>query len=344
MPMKDVFVSIIIPAYNEQDFIGGSIESILRQDYPKNLIEIFVVDGNSTDDTSSIVNNYSKNHANIKLIANPNRIVPYALNIGLKSSKGDVIIRIDAHSKYPSNYVSSLVKHLYDLNADNVGGVWNTLPGNGTIKAKAIAIAASHPFGIGNSLHKIGASCIVKTDTVPYGCYRRDVFDRIGLFDEDLVRNQDDEFNGRLIKNGGKIYLIPDVIIDYYARTTFAKTAKMFYQYGVFKPLVNKKLGSPATVRQFFPVLFLAGLILGLVFVLFSKVFLIIYLIVLSLYLLLAVNFSFMAVIKYKKPLLLLLVPFTFFLIHISYGLGYLIGIFKFLLLGAKSSSVNPSR
>ena len=149
------------------------------------------------------------------------------------------------------------------MNADNVGGVWNTQPAKNTVICQAIAQASSHPFGVGGSMHKIGSSKIIETDTVPFGCYKREVFEKTGLFDTDLVRNQDDEFNGRLLKLGGKIFLIPQVIINYTARDTIYKMCKMYYQYGLYKPLVSKKLGAPATIRQFFPIAFLLWLVLG---------------------------------------------------------------------------------
>lgn len=344
LSFQQPLVSVLVPTYNEEKYIASCLETLLEQDYPKERLEIFVIDGNSVDNTKKIANSFNNYFSSFYLLNNPNKIVPFALNIGIKEAKGDVIIRIDAHSRYPKNYISSLVKKLYELNADNVGGVWNTIPGDSSTKALSIAIAASHPFGIGNSLHKIGTDTIIETDTVPYGCYRKEVFNRIGLFDEDLVRNQDDEFNGRLIKNGGKIYIIPDVVIDYYARTTYEKSAKMFYQYGLFKPLVNKKLGYPATIRQFFPLVFLLGLILGLGLSFVSSVLFAIYITVILFYLALSIAFSLISSVKNRRMLLILYLPYVFFIIHISYGFGYLIGLVKFVLLNANSLSVKSSR
>ena len=323
------FVTIICPVFNEEKFIDNCMESIILQDYPKELLEVFIVDGMSIDRTKSIIEKYSQKYNYIKLLENKNKIVPHALNIGIQKSKGDVIIRIDGHCEYPTNYISVLVTKLFELNADNVGGVWNTLPANKTLKAKAIAIASSHIFGVGDSKHKIGTTKIIETDTVPFGCFRREIFDKIGLFDEDLIRNQDDEFNARLINSGGKIYLIPDLIINYSARSSLDKMSKMYYQYGLFKPLVNKKLGKPTTLRQFFPAVFAFGIIIGLILSLLSTWCFVLYIYVLSLYLILSVYFSFRSALEKEDWSLFFILPVVFLSIHLAYGFGYLIGIYK---------------
>ena len=335
-------VSIICPVFNEEKYIEACIVSILEQDYPKEAMEVLFIDGNSTDNSTGIIKRYTAQYSFLKLLNNPERIVPYALNKGLEAAKGEVIMRLDAHGTYPTNYISELVRYLYQLNADNVGGVWNTQPAKDTPICQAIAFASSHPFGVGGSMHKIGASKIMETDTVPFGCYKREIFDKTGLFDTDLVRNQDDEFNGRLLNLGGKIYLIPQVIINYTARDTLCKMRKMYYQYGLYKPLVNKKLGAPATVRQFFPILFLLGLTIGGVVCMIWPLLLHFYTSVLLLYLFIGIVVGSMGAIRAHQPLLALLMPYVFFNIHMSYGIGYLVGIFN--VLGKKTAQVKPSR
>lgn len=320
---------MICPVFNEEKFIEACIMSIIEQDYPQDAMEIIFVDGRSTDHTTDIIRRYMQDYPFMKLIDNPERIVPYALNRGLQEAKGEVIMRLDGHCTYPTNYISELVKYLYQLNADNVGGVWNTQPAKDTPVCQAIALASSHPFGVGGSMHKIGVSKIIETDTVPFGCYKREVFEKTGPFDTDLVRNQDDEFNGRLLNLGGKIYLIPQVIINYTARDTLCKMRQMYYQYGLYKPLVNKKLGAPATVRQFFPLLFLLGLLVGGICSIFSPFILQLYTTILLIYLFVGVVVGSMGAIRTHQPLLVLLMPYVFFNIHMSYGLGYLVGIFS---------------
>lgn len=325
------YVSVICPIYNEEKFIENCIVSILNQDYPKDRLEVLFVDGMSTDSTRDIVKKYIQKYDFIQLLDNPARIVPPALNRGIEVAQGDVIVRIDGHCIYPRNYISILTKYLFELGADNVGALWNTLPAKDTTVCNAIAIGVSHKFGIGNSLHKIGAKNIIETDTVPFGCFRKEVFERLGLFDNDLIRNQDDEFNGRIIKNGGKIFLIPELSIDYYARDKIAKMMKMFYQYGLFKPLVNKKLGSPATVRQFFPFLFVCGLIIGGILAFFSSIVALFYWGVIFFYLVISLFHAGQAAQKEKNVKFFFLLPVIFFLIHISYGTGYLVGIYKLI-------------
>ncbi len=325
-------VSILCPVYNEEKYIDRCITSIIEQDYPQDSLEILFIDGRSSDRTREIIEQYAKEYNNIRLLDNPQQIVPYALNKGLEESTGEVIMRIDGHCTYPTNYVSELVKYLYKLNADNVGGVWNTQPAKNTAICHAIAFASSHPFGVGGSMHKIGTTEIIETDTVPFGCYKREVFEKTGKFDTDLIRNQDDEFNGRLINMGGKIFLIPQVIINYTARDSLCKMRKMYYQYGLYKPLVNKKLGAPATIRQFFPLLFLIGLVAGAILSIFSKWILFAYLSVLLLYLLIGTVVGCMGAIRMHQPILAFIMPYVFLNIHLSYGFGYLRGIIKIIL------------
>lgn len=333
---------MICPVFNEEKFIEACIISIIEQDYPQDAMEIIFVDGRSTDHTADIIQRYIQNYPFMKLIDNPKRIVPYALNRGLQEAKGEVIMRLDGHCTYPTNYISELVKYLYLLNADNVGGVWNTQPAKDTPICQAIALASSHPFGVGGSMHKIGVSKIIETDTVPFGCYKREVFEKTGPFDTDLVRNQDDEFNGRLLNLGGKIYLIPQVIINYTARDTLCKMRQMYYQYGLYKPLVNKKLGAPATVRQFFPLLFLLGLFVGGICSIFSSFILQLYTTILLVYLFVGIVVGSMGAIRVHQPLLVILMPYVFFNIHMSYGLGYLVGIFS--VIRKKSVQVSNNR
>ena len=323
------FVTVICPVYNEEKFIEKCFNSILKQDYPHDNIELFFVDGRSTDNTREIINRLSNEYGFVKLLDNPFKVVPHALNIGIKQSKGEVIIRIDGHCEYPQNYISTLVRFLYELEADNVGALVNTLSVDHKAKSKAIACAISHWFGVGNSYFRIGINNVREVDTVPFGCFKREVFDKIGLFDEDLIRNQDDEFNARIINNGGKIFIIPELVIDYHARDTIGKVFKMYFQYGLFKPLVNKKLGKPATIRQFVPVLFVFTLLSGILLSFFSNIFFVLLLLFLSVYLIVSLFVSLNLAIQNKRIGLLLYLPLIFFVIHFSYGFGYFKGLYN---------------
>lgn len=331
-------ISIVCPIYNEEKYIAQCIKSIISQDYPQSDMEVLFVDGMSTDQTRQIIKQYAEHYPFLSVLDNPRRIVPSAMNIGIKAAQGDIIIRLDAHALYPNNYFSVLVNQLNRLKADNVGAVCRTLPANDSSKCKAIADALSSSFGMGNSYFRVGVKEITQVDTVPFGCYRKEVFDKIGLYDIDLVRNQDDELNARLIKHGGKICLLPDLIVDYFARDTIRKTGKMFYQYGLFKPLVNKKLGAPTTVRQFFPLLFVSGLILGLILGLLNYYILIVYFSIIALYLLLAFSFS---IKKAHTVSQIFYQIITYLTIHINYGWGYIVGIYNIVMKRSFTVKVN---
>jgi len=254
-------LSVLLPCRNEARYISACLDSILAGAYPPDQLEILVIDGDSTDGTAALVREYAQQHPQVHLLSNPRQIVPTALNIGIRAATGAVIARMDAHVVYPPEYLPRLVAALEETGADNVGGCIMTLPADGTATAQAIAIALSHPFGVGNSHFRIGAREARFVDTVPFGCFRRELFTKLGMFDEELVRNQDDEFNYRILSHGGKIRLVPDVVCYYYARGSLAQLARMFFQYGAFKPLVARKVGRIMTLRQLVPAAFVVALL-----------------------------------------------------------------------------------
>jgi glycosyltransferase involved in cell wall biosynthesis len=254
-------VSVAIPCRNEREYIGACLESILSGDYPRHRLEILVADGQSEDGTREIVAEYAARYSCITVIENPKRNTPAALNAAIRLASGSIIVRMDAHVLYPPDYISRLVSALEETGADNVGGVLETVPADGSAAARAIAIGLSHRFGVGNSYFRTGTRGRREVDTVPFGCYRREVFERIGLFDEELIRNQDDELNFRLIRHGGRVLLTPDVSCRYFARRSFRHLSRMYYQYGYFKPLVARKVGRVMTVRQLVPSILLIALV-----------------------------------------------------------------------------------
>ncbi len=255
--MSAPFVTAIVPCRNEERYIRACLDSILGSDYPRDRLEVIVADGMSDDRTRAIIAEFAARDSRVQLLDNLRRIVPSGLNAAIRIARGDIIVRMDAHAFYPPEYLAALVRALAETGADNVGGRLVTLPADDSAEARAIALAMSHPLGVGNSYFRIGVHTRRWVDTVQFGCYRRDVFDRIGLFDEELIRNQDDEFNARLLTRGGRILLIPDVSLYYYARRTLRQVARMCYQYGVFKPLAARKVGRITTVRQLVPPAFL---------------------------------------------------------------------------------------
>jgi glycosyltransferase involved in cell wall biosynthesis len=340
----DPFVSVIIPTFNEEKYITPLLDNILHQDYPIDRLEVFIIDGMSIDRTQEIIAEYHKRHPYIQMLLNEKRFVSFALNLGIKKSQGDVVIRMDAHSEYPMDYISKLVRYLFELEAENVGGTWITKPGNDSAKANAIAAVLSSVFGVGDAQYRLGVDKVRKVDTVPFGCFRRTLFDRIGMFDEELLRNQDDEFNARITENGGLIYLVPDVAIIYYARRDISSLLKMLYQYSFFKPLVNRKLKRPATIRQFIPPLFVLFLLFGWMGVFISPYLLLFYIGGIGLYLFLNIAFTVKSAWDHGKGYLLFYLPWIFFLQHLTYGVGYLIGIINFVLLKKSPATINTTR
>ncbi|PWD98017.1 glycosyltransferase family 2 protein [Marinilabilia rubra] len=331
-------VSVIMPVRNEEKFIAGSLEAIYQQTYPHDKIEVILADGMSEDKTLSVIEEFRMRIKTLRIMVIPNhgKIAPIALNLAIRKATGEVIVRMDAHAEYPSDYIELLVGGLYEYEADNVGGIFLSSAYDGSTKSKAIAFAVAHPVGVGNSFHRIGSIVSKEVDTVPYGCFRRSVFEQIGLFDEELIRNQDDEFNGRMKKAGMKIVIIPEVKIKYYVRDSFRKLFKMFFQYGLFKPLVVKKLNLLPSWRQLIPVLFVLFLIFGVVGSFFNFSWFIVFAGVLFLYLILLSITAFSSVLMGEHQMFFPVI-WSFNVIHLSYGLGYLKGLWA-IVCGNKSA------
>ncbi|MCG8582521.1 MAG: glycosyltransferase family 2 protein [Bacteroidales bacterium] len=330
---KHQFVSIIMPVRNEAKTIRQTVDSILKQDYPADNFEIIIADGISTDGTDEIIISLEKENPAIQYLKNFKKIVPTGLNMAIRKAKGDVIVRLDAHTIYPKNYISRLTKALKNTEADNVGCIIETIPANETKEAHAIAMGLSSQFGVGNSKFRVGIHKATEVDTVPFGCFRREVFDEIGYFDEELVRNQDDEFNARMIKHGYRIVLIPDLTCHYHARENFSQLARMLYQYGLFKPLVNKKLRRISSWRQLVPLCLVVYIIAGGIISTLHPITLSAYLSGICIYILFILLGSIKAITKNTSNFLLL--PYcilTFMVMHLSYGSGYLTGLWKFIV------------
>lgn len=332
--MREKKVSILIPCRNEENYISALIDSIIENDYNKEHLEILILDGMSSDKTQSIIDNHASKYNFIKKIENKYKTVPYAMNIGIQEAVGDIIIRMDAHAIYPTNYISQLVYYSEKLNATNVGAAWKTLPANDTLEAKAIALALSHPFGVGDAEYRTNTSNkeYIKTDTVPFGCYKKSIFSEIGLYDTDLTRNQDNELNERIIKNGGEIYLIPSLKIKYFARENLRKLGKMFFQYGYFGPLVDLKIGKKTRLRRYIPSIFLLSLLLPMIISVFYHPA--IYISIAFFLLHLTANTIVSTKIAFKQGIGLFPYLMSAFLTsHLSYGFGYLKGFIDFKLL-----------
>ena len=255
------FVSIIIPCRNEERFIGKCLDSIIAQDYTKDKIEILVVDGMSTDNTRGTLKDYIQKNPCVKILDNSKKVTPVAMNMGIKAACGDYILILSSHSHIDPNFVGRNIKNIIENEVDCVGGVMMTLPANDTILAQSIAIALSHPFGVGNAYFRIGSKEPKYVDTVPFGCYKKNVFDKIGLFNEGLIRNQDIEFNLRLKNANGKILLMPDIVSYYHARDSLKSLFIQNFWNGFWVIYSTKFAKVPFSMRHLIPCVFVSSLI-----------------------------------------------------------------------------------
>ena len=317
-------VSLVIPVRNEENHIQTCIKSIINQDFSCNELEVIFIDGNSSDDTKKIINKYiGKYPGLITLFDNPKKTVPFAMNIGIKNSKGDYIIRLDAHSEYPNNYISECIRTIENVDADNVGGLAIT-KGKGVI-GNAFAKVLSSKFGVGNSGFRTNAESGY-VDTVPFGTYKKEIFDKYGYYDERLTRNQDYELNYRIRKMGGKIYLNSDISLTYFCRNTLSGIIKQSYENGRWNIITSKLCPGTMSLRHFIPLIFTLSLLglptLGLI----HHVFNIMLLLELGLYFGIATLISLKDSESIKEFVLLIML---FPLFHISYGIGSLMGLLK---------------
>lgn len=324
-------VAIVIPCRNEEHYIAKCLDSILRQDYPAGKLSVYVCDGKSTDTTQQIIATYCEKHPGIHLLINEKQSTPYALNLGIRSSSADIVIILGAHSELYPNYVSNCVNAF--SNAPSImctGGIIENVYENET--AEIIGKAMSSGFGVGNAHFRTGNKDGF-VDTVAFGAYKRELFGKIGLFDEELVRNQDDEFNYRILANGFKIYLSKNIRSKYYVRAAYDKLYKQYKQYGYWKVYVNKKHKAITTARQLVPLFFVLFIYGGALLSFFHLFFAICYLSGLLVYKLM----SFISASKVANGFLQIRkVMFAFLILHYAYGIGYLKGLFDFILLGKK--------
>jgi len=321
------FVSIVMPVRNEAGFIARSVGSALDQDYPTDRFEIIVADGQSTDDTRSIVESLRSAHPNLKLIDNPGEIAPTGLNAAIGASRGEIIVRVDGHCEIATDYIRRCVEHLQNDGVDGVGGPIETI--GETTTAKAIAAAMSSKFGVGGSAFRTIKDRTMLADTAPFPAYTRAVIERGGPFDEELVRNQDDEYNYRLRKLGAKILLAADVRSRYYSRGDFRKLFYQYFQYGCWKVRVMQKHPRQMSPRQFIPPLFVTSLVCSAAISFLDAIGAAPAIVIWSCYLLINLSASALAASRVEWRLLPL-ISIAYATLHIGYGLGFLFGLIKF--------------
>lgn len=321
-------LSIVIPCYNEEQYIEQCINSILDNDYPKTEYEIIIVDGGSYDKTLKILDEIKENiPVSLKVLHNPMQIPPTAMNIGIKKARGELIMRLDMHTTYAKNYISTLLKWKEDLEADNIGAVTKTDVLNENNVSIAIKKILAHPFGVGGSDFRVGIKEPKQVDTVPFGCYDRQLLLDLGGYDERLRRNQDIELNKRLIASGKSIFLIPYTHCTYFARESWSKLAKNNFDNGKWNLITayyTKNFAS-LSLRHFVPLFFVLSLVIPALISLMFWPFILLSCLSFGLYFLtLVIVISKMD----RKGTSFFHLLWTFLVLHISYGLGSFVGLF----------------
>jgi glycosyltransferase involved in cell wall biosynthesis len=333
-------VSVVIPVRNEADFIEKTIKSFLYNDYPSNRIEILVVDGMSDDGTREIVQTLASTDVRVRLLDNPRKITPVAMNIGIMNAKGDIIVIMGGHATVATDFVSQSVRILHEHpEICCAGGVMETVGTN--YISRVIAAAMSSPFGVGGGNFRVRKS-EGYVNTVPFGAHHRWIFEKIGMFDEELVRNQDDEFIHRMIEAGEKQYLTPTIKSTYYCRSSLRKLFRQYFQYGFWRIRTIQKRGRPATFRQIIPMLFVSGLGLLAVGALLWQPLILFFIALCIAY----GSFLFVgAATTYRNSnfTIALLVPIAFVLMHFGYGFGSLYGMWSWIILQGKFVSAGEA-
>lgn len=320
--MKNIEVSIIIPLFNEEKYIDGCIESLANQSYPREKMEWILVDGNSTDKTKAIIEKHMvQKQYPIILLDNKERKTPYALNMGIKIAKGKYIIRLDAHASFSFNYIEKCVYYLEKMDIENVGGIAETTAN--TFCGRAISHMLSTKFGVGESDFRVGEGNKY-VDTVPFGAFKREVFDTVGLFNTKLLRSEDNDMNARIRENGGKIWLAEDIRFKYYCRDTISGILKMGLQNGNALFYTLKENRKAMSVRHFIPFLFVVSLLLLPISSILCPPIKYVFGIELLLYLVLDFYYSFF----FGKAQYGMINVWLYPAFHISYGMGSLLGFF----------------
>jgi len=323
-----LFVSIIIPCYNEERTIRLLLEAIYHQTYPLSQLEVIIADGLSTDRTREEIYNFQRKFSelSIRIVDNPKRIIPSALNIALSEAKGDIIVRLDAHSQPQSDYVERCVVDLSGGLGDNVGGVWDIHPGDSGWMAQSIAAAAAHPLAVGDALYRYTDQS-GEVDTVPFGAFYKKLVERVGLFNEGLLTNEDYEFNTRIKLAGGKVWIDPAIRAVYFARSNLASLRQQYFRYGYWKFQMLRKYPKSIRWRQALPPLFILSLVGLAVISIFRPVASSLLLLELLIYGLILIAVSYPVARRLGNLRLLLGIPLAIATMHLSWGVGFLFSV-----------------
>jgi len=332
-------ISLIIPCYNEQASIGLLLDEIRRQTYQLDEIEVIIADGMSDDGTRDAIRDYASQHPDlsIRLIDNPQRVIPAALNAAIEAAEGNVIIRLDAHSAPKPDYVEKCLAVLEETGAANAGGVWEIQPVAETCMARAIAAAASHPLGAGDARYRISGEP-GPVDTVPFGAFRREWLEKVGPFNEELLTNEDYEYNVRIRKEGGVVWFDPSIRSIYFARPDLRALARQYWRYGFWKVRMLRRYPGTLRWRQALPPIFVlsTGILVALAFP-FSLARLLLA-VQLGAYLFVTFFAGLLESIRRKDMGLILGFPPAIWTMHFSWGTGFLWSVLKGGLRGQYGS------
>lgn len=330
-------VSIIIPCFNEEATIGATLDAIYAQTFSRADMEVVVADAMSTDSTRGVIAEFSQAHAalSVRVVDNLVRFIPAGLNRAIESARGEVIVRMDAHAKPYPDYVENCVRALQLKKGDNVGGVWEIQPGGPGWLSAGIAVAAAHPLGAGDAAYRLKPEAGA-VDTVPFGAYHKSLVEKIGVFDESLLANEDYEFNARVRQAGGVVWLDPNIRSIYYARPDLSGLARQYARYGFWKWRMLARYPRTIRWRQWLPPLFVAGFIVLSALSIFAPSARLLLAAQLGIYSLALLFVAFMQAYQKKSPDLFFSVPLALMTMHFAWGGGFLWSMLT-SLFGAKN-------
>lgn len=320
----EITLSVIVPCYNEEGTIRELLDSLYRQDYRHDRMEVVIADGMSTDRTRQEIKNFQIEHPDfpVVLIDNPERSIPAGLNRAIQAARGKYLVRLDAHASPQEGYLSRSIQALEKGQGDNVGGVCLMRPGADTWIGQSIAVAVSHPLGVGDARYRIGSDAR-EVDTVPFGAFRRSLIDRIGPYDEELQSNEDYEFNVRVRKSGGVVWLDPEIRSTYVAREDLGSLARQYWRYGFWKLRMLLKHPDTFRWRQLSGGFVLSWLLLGTLSIWYplARILLLAEAVIYGTALIAA---GITSAVKYRVTRLALGVPLAISVMHFSWGMGFL--------------------
>lgn len=326
-------VSVIVPCYNEEKTIGLLLEAIFCQSFPRTDIEVVIADGLSTDRTRQVIADFQRSHAEmaILMVDNLRKTIPSALNSSIQASRGEYIVRLDAHSVPALDYVARCVAALDSGIGENVGGVWQIEPGGKGWIATSIAAAAAHPLGVGDALYRF-TSRAGRVDTVPFGAFRRSLIDKVGYYDETLLTNEDYEFNTRVREAGGIVWLDPAIRSVYFARPNLAALARQYFRYGFWKYRMLKRYPGTLRWRQALPPVFLLSLIVLALFSIFWSQARMGLVVEAGLYTSILLVAGLRLAQQRKDARYIIGIPLAIAAMHLTWGIGFLVSVVESLL------------